>query len=382
MMSTSENLEIDKILEHLHITDPRLDKQRIEKAKGGLLEDLYRWVLVNPSFEQWHDDPGSRLLWIKGNSGKGKTMLLCGIINELEKSTYDTVLISYFFCQATDSHNNNAVVVLRGLLYMLVSRQPSLASHIRKYNHASETMFKDKNAWFALTDIFANMLDDLSLNTTYLIIDALDECATDLPQLLEFIIKQSSASSRIKWIVSSRNWSKIEEQLKPAGHKVRLSLEIEQNAEQVSSAVKTYINYRLSELPNIAHDTPLREHVQKEMEQKANGIFLWVSLVMGELERVKACDVKAVLNEIPEGLKDMYRRMMESIKGLNDRDLKRCQQVLSAVIAAYRPLHLQELHALSGLFTEHWDINQHTATTVRDCSSLLIIQDERVYVIH
>jgi hypothetical protein len=234
-MSTSEKLEIDKILERLRITDPHLDKQRIEKTKGGLLEDLYRWVLVNPSFEQWHDDPGSRLLWIKGNSGKGKTMLLCGIINELEKSTYDTVLISYFFCQATDSRNNNAVVVLRGLLYMLVSRQPSLASHIRKYNHAGKTMFKDKNAWFALTDIFANMLDDLSLNTTYLIIDALDECATDLPQLLEFIVKQSSASSRIKWIVSSRNWPKIEEQLKPAGHGVRLSLEIEQNAEQVSA---------------------------------------------------------------------------------------------------------------------------------------------------
>jgi hypothetical protein len=382
IISTSEKLEIEQILERLRITDPRHEKQRIEEAKGGLLEDLYYWVLVNPSFKQWHDDPGSRLLWIKGDPGKGKTMLLCGIIDELKKSRDDTVLISYFFCQATNSGGNNAVAVLRGLLYMLVSRQPSLASHIRKYNHAGKTMFEDQNAWFALTEIFASMLDDLSLNTTYLIIDALDECATDMRLLLEFIVKQSSASSPIKWIVSSRNWPDIEERLRRAGHKVMLSLEIEQNAEQVSRAVKTYINYRLSKLPNLSHDTLLRDQVQAEMEQKANGIFLWVSLVMKELESVKACDIEAVLNEIPEGLRDMYRRMMESIERLNDRDSKRCQQVLSAVIAAYRPLHLQELHALSGLPTEYWDVIQDTATTVRDCSSLLMIQDERVFIIH
>ncbi|KAL7943955.1 hypothetical protein V8C42DRAFT_327284 [Trichoderma barbatum] len=46
-------------------------------------------------------------------------MLLCGIIDEL-RSTEDPVLVSFFFCQRTDSRLNSATAVLRGLLYLLV----------------------------------------------------------------------------------------------------------------------------------------------------------------------------------------------------------------------------------------------------------------------
>jgi hypothetical protein len=42
-------------------------------------------------------------------------MLLCGIVNELKKSMAKTDLLSYFFCQATDSRINNATAILRGL---------------------------------------------------------------------------------------------------------------------------------------------------------------------------------------------------------------------------------------------------------------------------
>ena len=79
---------------HLRLTDPRDDKKRIEETKGGLLEDSYYWILENSDFQQWCNDQQSRLLWIKGDSGKGKTMLLCGIVNELTKSMAETDLLS------------------------------------------------------------------------------------------------------------------------------------------------------------------------------------------------------------------------------------------------------------------------------------------------
>jgi hypothetical protein len=59
-------------------------------------------------------------------------MLLCSIINELNRLIAKTDQLSYFFCQATDSQINNAIAVLRGLLYLLVDQQPSLVSHIQK----------------------------------------------------------------------------------------------------------------------------------------------------------------------------------------------------------------------------------------------------------
>jgi hypothetical protein len=98
--------------------DPRDEKKRIELAKGGLLADAYRWVLDNPDFNRWRQLSESRLLWIKGDPGKGKTMLLCGIINELERPiTVNGGNLAYYFCQAADSRINNATSVLRGLIY-------------------------------------------------------------------------------------------------------------------------------------------------------------------------------------------------------------------------------------------------------------------------
>jgi hypothetical protein len=133
-------------------------------------------------------------------------MLLCSIINKLQRATAKTVCVSYFFCQATNLRINSATAVLRSLLYLLISQQLALISHVRKkHNQAGKGMFKDTNAWVTLTEIFADVLQDPSLSTAYLIVDALDECVTDLPKLLGFVAKQSSASSRVKWIISSRN---------------------------------------------------------------------------------------------------------------------------------------------------------------------------------
>src|SRR6266480_712150 len=99
--------ENNECLIDLRITDPSKDKERIEATKGGLLKDSYRWILENADFQRWRSDQQSRLLWVKGDPGKGKTMLLCGIINELEELMAKTNLLSYFFCQATDSRINN-----------------------------------------------------------------------------------------------------------------------------------------------------------------------------------------------------------------------------------------------------------------------------------
>ncbi|GME38958.1 uncharacterized protein K452DRAFT_362792 [Neofusicoccum parvum] len=272
-----ESDEYKSCLKDLYVTDPRDDKKRLESLKGGLLKDSYKWVLENSDFKRWRDDPQSRLLWVKADPGKGKTMLLCGIIDELQKlnTAHHPV---YFFCQATDSRINSATAVLRGLVYFLVDQQPSLISHVReKYNGAGEKAFTDANAWVAMEKIFTNILNDENLEKTYLIVDALDECTTGLDALLDFIAQNCSLSSRVKWIISSRNWPNIEERLQQAGHKVKLSLEL--NAESVSAAVSTFIKHKVDNLANLKEDKELQEAVLKHLKSNANDTFLWVALV-------------------------------------------------------------------------------------------------------
>jgi hypothetical protein len=369
--------KLNKCIQDLRLTDPRHDKKRIVETKGGLLKDSYRWILEHSDFQQWRDDRQSQLLWVKGNAGKGKTMLLCGIIDELEKVQIGKNL-AYFFFQATDSRLNNASAVLRGLVYLLIIQQPSLIWHVRaKYDHVGKGFFEDTNAWVALSEIFTNILQDPNLYSTYLVVDALDECETGLTQFLALINQSTSICPRIKWIISSRNRHDIEVGLSPNTAQ-RFSLEL--NAEHISRAVQIYINYEVSQLAYIEQE--LQEKVRNEMHRKADGTFLWVALVLQELKKVESWDILDVLNEIPGGLQQLYNRMMGQIEKLDRRDPDFCRLVLSTTTLVYRPLHLLELGTISGLPRQISNNVDNITKIIGKCSSFLTIREEYVYFVH
>ncbi|KKO96442.1 hypothetical protein THAR02_11457 [Trichoderma harzianum] len=385
--TTRENEDM-KCLTHLRITDPRDDKNRIEDTKGGLLKDSYRWILEHSDFRQWRDDERSRLLWIKGDPGKGKTMLLCGIVNELSSETRlkdqkANTLLSYFFCQAADERINSATAVLRGLIYLFVEQQPLLVSHIqKKYKHGGEIIFQDVNAWTALSEIFSNILEDVCLERTYIIIDALDECVTDLPKLLDFISTKSALFSHVKWIVSSRNWPDIEERLDSATQQMRLCLEL--NEKSISAAVDAYIKHQVEWLAQKRkYNAITKDAVYRHLSSNSNNTFLWVALVCQNLEKISLQSPLRTLNKFPPRLDSLYKRMLEQIHDLEDvADAKFCYQILATVLLVYRPVTLAELSSL----VESPDDNPADAELVHKaigfCGSFLTVRDGRIYVIH
>ena len=381
LTNIAKSSEDKDCLQHLRLTDPRHDKKRIEQTKGGLLQDSYRWILDNDDFRQWHRDKQSRLLWIKGDPGKGKTMLLCGVINELKKENPSTRLLAYFFCQATDSRINTAAAVLRGLIYLLVDQQPSLILHIRKrYDKAGKTLFQDANAWVALSEIFTDILQDPSLGDGYLLVDALDECIVGLPQLLDLIVRMiSSSSSNMKWIVSSRNWPPIEERLEKAGEKQRLSLEL--NTEFVSAAVSKYIEYKVDQLAHIKeYDNKTKKSVQEYLSSNANGTFLWVALVCQNLETISEWETLESLESFPPGLEPLYRRMIQLI--CDSVNSKLFKQILALVTVVYRPITLIELAYFTEITKGVADNPNRLKKLLKQCGSFLTLREDAVYLVH
>lgn len=369
-------------LADLRLTDPRDDRKRIEETKGGLLKDSYRWILENAVFQRWRNDPQSQLLWINADPGKGKTMLLCGIIDELQQSIATTGLLSYFFCQASDSRINNANAALRGLMYMLVCQQPSLISHVRKkYDHAGKALFEDANAWIALSDLFKAMVQDPKMKDTILVVDALDECIADLPKLLDLVISISSSSTRIKWLLSSRNQPGIEQKLSSIDAQAKLSLEMKENSEQVSHAVNVYIDTKLSHLDSL-EDDGLMDQVRDVLRQKANGTFLWVALVVRELEKPECWDPLQVVKEAPEDLHQLYSRIMTQIQQLATKNSEVCRRMLALTAVAYRPLSLTELGSLCALTSQSSALPKITRKLVALCGSFLTVRDDQVYLVH
>lgn len=372
--------KLEKCMQHIRLTDPRDDKKRIEDTKGGLLKDSYRWILENSEFQKWRNDQQSQLLWIKGDPGKGKTMLLCGIISELNKSMAKKHHLAYFFCQATDSRINNATAVLRGLLYFMVDQQPLLVSHVRKkYDHAGKALFEDINAWVALKEIFISILQDPSLVRTYLVIDALDECVAGLPKLLELVVLTSTMSPCVKWIVSSRNWTEIERYLGSREQSLQLSLEL--NATSISTAVDSYIQHKVSHIAQERqYNDEVRGAVLNHLSSNANSTFLWVALVCQLLEKIPRWKVLAKLNAFPPKLDSIYERMMQQVRCSDDVDL--CKQILASIAIVYRPITLAELTSCVEMLQDMANDQESIQEIVSLCGSFLTIREDTVYFVH
>ncbi|EXK79656.1 hypothetical protein FOQG_15754 [Fusarium oxysporum f. sp. raphani 54005] len=374
-----QDAKYEKCMKDLHVTDPREDKKRIQDTKGGLLRDSYRWILDHAKFQQFRDDSQSRLLWIKGDPGKGKTMLLCGIIDELEKESNN--LVSYFFCQATETQLSNASSVLRGLIYLLIIQQPSLISYLRsKHDITGEKLFQGINVWVSLVEILTDMLKDPTLKDVVLVVDALDECITDRPQLLDFIIQSSSTpSSRVKWIMSSRNWPDIEDKLDSAKQKVRLPLEL--NKDSISKAVDIYIGYKVDRLTyHKKYDKETRDAVEDYLTSNADGTFLWVALVCQALAdpKVRKRHTLNTLKSFPPGLDSLYDRMIGHIGDSKDADL--CKEVLAIASVVYRPITLDELKVLIESLE---DLDQDDLEEIiRSCGSFLTLRGGVIYFVH
>jgi hypothetical protein len=318
------------------------------------------------------------LLWIKGDPGKGKTMLLCGIIEQLDTKVETPP--SFFFCRANDPKLSNAHAVLRSLIYMVVTGQPSLFSHMReKMNGRVGPEFGDAESWPALCNIFLSILCGPSLKEMYVIIDALDECVQDQDKLLKFILHEAK-SPRVKWLISSRH--NIEHCLRLEQSQSILVLEDQKNAKYISQAVEAYITRRTSQIESLQDDCSLQAHVQHVLREKAEGTFLWVALVVQELENVDSWRVRDVVDNVSKGLDDLYMRMIDRIEQLESTDTEYCRLVLSAATLAYRPLHLLELGAVSGLPDAISNNIKNIHKIVNRSGSFLTVHRETVDFVH
>ena len=367
-------------------TDPRTEKIRIEKSKDPLLKDCYSWLLEDHDFCRWKGSHDAQLLWIKGDPGKGKTMIMIALVNELSErveNSQETYTLSYFFCQSAEPRLRSATSVLRGLIYMLASQQRSLIKHMRnRYDDRGKNLFEGESAIYTLQSIFLDMLRDSNLQQAYFLVDALDECNVQLRELLKTITDEiPQAATRIKWIVSSRNQREIEENLERDGVWKTVSLEL--NSNQVSRGVDAYINFKVDRLARSKkYKNDLKAEVMGQLRKRAEGTFLWVHLACERLEAISLWETKRELERIPRGLNKFYDRMVRQIMDRDDCDREICKKVLRLATVTYRPLRFQEIIPfLSSPEQQACDIQELTDMVGR-CGSFLTIREETIYFIH
>jgi hypothetical protein len=372
----------------LRVVDPQHDMERIEKSKDELLDDAYKWILRTPeyaTFTNWDDSgsdrPPRRLLWIKGHAGTGKTMLMIGLIRQLsDQPVALSPALSFFFCQGTDTALNNATAVLRSLIWLLLLQQPRLISYLlQKYKESGADLFRDQNAFIALSEAFRNMLKDPELLPVYLAVDALDECAQGRLDLIRLISASLNLSQKVRWLLSSRPEVDLLSELKDPGTNspdASKSL-VELDTQRLKEPVNAFIDHKLITLRDRKgyNDSVLAE-VSREVRGRAENTFLWVALAFKVLETVHGRYAAKRITEMPPGLSELYDHMMTRIEAGQMIEPQDCKTVLVVTSLAFRPLSIPELSVLADLPS---DVAE---TAIEMCGSFLTITKGTVNLIH
>jgi hypothetical protein len=260
-------------------------------------------------------------------------------------------LVSYFFCQSTDSRLNSAASILKGLIYLLVAQEKAMLRHVRgRYDDSGSRVFEGPNAVYTLRLVLQDILNDSALPRTYL-------------------------------LIASRNRPDIAEQLRPDHARMKISLEL--NPEHVTRAVNAFIDSKVHELAiRKQFDLALKEEVRRTLSQRSEATFLWVALACKRLEKEPASEAQSVLEELPAGLDSLYDRMMNQILREPNTRVEHCKQILRSAAIAYRPLRLQELVATTELPDKILDNVQYLGDLVERCGSFLTLRDETIFFIH
>lgn len=375
----------------LYLVDPHHDMKRIEGNKDMLFDDAYKWILETKEyrdFTNWVDPEStspSRLLWINGLAGTGKTMLMIGIIRKL--SSQPAVIaprLSFFFCQGTNDALKTPTAVLRSLIWLLLVQEPSLVSHLLQKHKERPHLFTDENAFIALSEAFQNILRDSRLPPTYLVVDALDELdeGTDnfRSQFIDIIAQSLTYSNKIRWLVSSRPEAVPESPFEP-GTFVKL------NTDNLKQPVAAYIEHKASSLVGRSgYDTETIEKIKQDISARSNDTFLWAALVFKALDQVKGWDAVDTVREIPAQLSNLYGHMLDKIWKHSPKDQERCRNALTACFLASRPLSLDEFLIVADLVNGQpakvSEMKDVALDIITKCSSFLELTDGTVNPVH
>lgn len=381
------------------------DMEKIINRKDKLLRDTGSWVLCHPVFTNWLNSESSRVLWLHGDPGKGKTMLAISLVQEMSykinsEGSASTTALAYFFCDNKDSRLNTGTAILRGLIYQLLCQRPELCFLLRdQYEKQKDQLFNSPNSLHSLWRIFQNITKHQSLPRVFVIIDALDECDVEsLEAILTLIdpdadappeslsVKYRSTEAvdhqpKVRWLLTSRNEIIIKQLLTGS-----LEISLEENHIQVDDSVSRFIGVKMDQLQRRkGYDHKLHEFVEKSLRQKAEGTFLWVALACRELSKptVLSVNTKNVLLKLPSGILPMYGRIMEQIIGFEDEEVADyAKALLRSMAISLRPLALNELAIMANLPDEH----RYNANLVREyvniCSSIVTVRDNIAYFVH
>ncbi|KAI9785343.1 MAG: hypothetical protein M1839_000361 [Geoglossum umbratile] len=342
-----------KILESLRFNSMEVRHSKIADAHPY----TFNWILqsspgdtnLHANFVEWlrSDDP---MYWISGKPGSGKSTLIKYLVDEKRTGTYlrkwagekKLVTASFFFWIAGTELQKSQEGLLQSLLYEVLRQCPDLISTILPFRwQGSDAYHSIQNPWTRSELLHAfSLLKKYDVTTAKFcfFIDGLDEYEGEHAELIS-IIRGLIDSSNVKICVSSRPWNVFEEAF--GNNPVRKLYLQDFNKADIRLYVKNKLEDRSDFIRLKTRDSRCRDLIS-EIVDKAQGVFLWVflvvrSLVQGLSNSDRVTDLQRRLRQFPSDLEAFFSHILMSLEPVYREQTARAFQIS---LSAAKPLSL------------------------------------------
>ncbi|EXJ53357.1 uncharacterized protein A1O5_13397 [Cladophialophora psammophila CBS 110553] len=332
----SNDIICDLILHSLQF--PQIRDRKLQIGARAAHPNTFTWIfnkgaqngLENSNFAKWVEAKhGSKnIFWVAGRPGSGKSTLMHFL--SLAPQTNDAVACwteqmpllqaaSFFWLSGTRLQKSLSGL-LRALLYDLLCQDVSLIEEVaplrwRAYSLGFSTPASWSNAELieALRDL---VQATAASHRIFLLIDGLDEFEGSFAEQSELVeyLKSLAHWANIKVCVSSRPWPIFESAF---GNYPHFRLE-----ELTRNDINLYVNEKFAKVSEFEDlQTLYPEECSKlihEVVNKAQGVFLWVYLVVlslsqGMVDGDSMSALQARLTAIPGDLEAYFRKIIDGI---------------------------------------------------------------------
>jgi hypothetical protein len=312
---------------------PEMDSRRQQIAPAH--RKTFQWLLDPSSrgshraFLTWLQDDSleNGLFWISGKPGSGKSSLMTFLAQSLRTGTLADQIVGatlasfYFWSPGHTMLQKSLIGMLRGVLHDLFEQNPTLIDSIvnpRRWN-AVVNGARSVPPW-TLPELglaTRQCLQHLGSSTgVLLLIDGLDECDApgENPDELLAILQDFAALPKVKVCTSSRPLTNFSEAL---GGCPSLKLH-----EVTQSDIFIFVVDSLTKEPSFLSlqnfDPDETESIVDSIITRADGVFLWIRLVIKELiatlrDGADLKTLKNVIDTIPPDLDQYFDRIFESV---------------------------------------------------------------------
>ncbi|KAF7623645.1 NACHT and TPR domain protein [Aspergillus flavus] len=318
------------------------------------------WVRDERIFNEWHDKH-MPVMFISGNPGAGKSYIVANMINRLHElhpqGVQNTSLTSvgFFFFKDDNPGTRSFHQALRDLALQISKNDPVYLKHLATIANY-EVISTLESAWRLLfLDYFVKKPNADS--DVYILLDGVDEAFDEERRTFFSLAKDlydSAEKSHLQLAVIGR--PHISDQLLEG-----LELEvptIHVTTQKNSRDINQYIHASIKKSVVLRRvSAKLRQEIVEKLSARAEGMFLWVNLMLQELVKKRnESSMRKALDQAPKGLKEMLRHVLLSFStSSNEEELEFLNEILLWVTCSRQPLTLAEVESILKLKSPEGD---------------------------